>query len=53
MKDSKFRLFCNEKWYEHRDEVLSWTGQHVQGTSQQYFNKYKWFLKTLYKSQGK
>ena len=46
---SEFRLFCNDKWYEHKDEVYAWTGKPVQGTPEQYFAKYKWFLKTLYK----
>ena len=49
--NSQFRLFCYEKWYEHKDEVLEWTGSPVQGDPEQYFGKYKWFLKTLFKER--
>ena len=24
---SAFRLFVNEKWMEHKDEIMAWTGQ--------------------------
>lgn len=47
-KTSSFRHFCNQKWFEHKDEVFSWTGQPCKVTPEQYFSKYKWFLKTIY-----
>ena len=48
---SKFRLFCTEKWYEHKDEILLWTGNAVEYDSDYYFNKHRWLLKRMYKEQ--
>jgi hypothetical protein len=48
-----FRLWLQNMWYEHREEVLEWTGKEVEYTSEQYFAKYKWFLRTLYKNSKK
>lgn len=44
-KVSHFRVWCTNKWFEHRDEVLEWTGHSPDYTPEQYFNKYKWWLK--------
>jgi len=47
---SPFRLFCNEKWYEHKDEILAWTGRPVtEYDSKYYFNKHRWLLKKMFK----
>ena len=51
MKRSSFRHWCQEKWYEHCEEIESWTGQRVKYLSQEYFEKYKWWLKREYKFQ--
>jgi len=48
---SHFRLFCNEKWFEHKDEILLWTGNAVEYDSDYYFNKHRWLLKRMYKEQ--
>lgn len=47
---SEFRLWVTNKWYEHRDESEAW-GCPVNGSSADYFRKYKWFLKTVYQKE--
>lgn len=47
-----FRQWCTHKWYEHCDEVESWTGQRVQYLSAEYFQKYKWWLRREYRNQN-
>jgi hypothetical protein len=49
---SRFRVWVTNKWFEHKDEAEAW-GSKPCGTPQQYFLKYRWFLKTLYKHQLK
>jgi len=47
-----FRLFCNEKWYEHKDEILVWTGSTLtEYDSAYYFRQHKWLLRKMYKEQ--
>ena len=48
---SDFRLFCHEKWYEHKDEILLWTGDMVDYDSKYYYNKHRWLLKSMFKEQ--
>ena len=48
---SEFRSFCNEKWYEHKDEILLWTGDMVEYDSKYYYNKHRWLLKSMFKEQ--
>ena len=49
MKESAFRLFCNEKWYQHKDEILSWTGGSVEYDAKYYLTKHRWLLRKMYK----
>ena len=52
MKNSQFRHFCQEKWYEHKDEILSWTGKPLtEYDSDYYFRKHRWLLKSMYLEQ--
>ena len=46
-----FRLFCNEMWFQHKDEILDWTGNLVQYDSTYYFRKHRWLLKAKFKEQ--
>jgi hypothetical protein len=48
---SAFRLFVNEKWMEHKDEIMAWTGQTVDYDAKYYYNKHRWLLKSMYKEQ--
>lgn len=47
---STFRHFCQEKWFEHKDEILAWTGKALtEYDDKYYFNKHRWMLKRMYK----
>jgi len=50
MKPRSFRHRCNEKWFEHKDELESY-GQPLLYTADQYFAKYKFWLKREYRHQ--
>jgi len=45
-----FRSGCREKWYEHVDELISY-GLEPQFTAQEYFDRYKFWLKREFKHQ--
>jgi hypothetical protein len=47
---SPFRHWCQEKWYEHQEEIAAY-GQPVCYTAREYFLKYKFWLKREYKHQ--
>ena len=49
MKESAFRLFCNDKWYQHKDEILRWTGGSVEYDAQYYLTRHRWLLRKMYK----
>ena len=46
-----FRQWCQEKWYEHQEEILSWEGFYPTATAQEYFAKYKWWLRREFRVQ--
>jgi hypothetical protein len=48
-----FRIWCQEKWYEHVDEMISDTGKPPVYHPKEYFQKYKWWLKREYRFQNK
>ena len=52
-KTITFKEWLRHKWFEHCDEVESWTGKRPDYLSGEYFKKYKWWLKREYKSQQK
>lgn len=52
MKNSRFRHWLNEKWFEHKDEVLLYGGEPF-ADSGAYFKKYKWWLKSIYLRENK
>lgn len=51
MKDSNFRVWLNRMWLEHKDDVLEHTGRKVDYDLRDYFLKYRWWLKTIYKRE--
>lgn len=51
MKNSAFRHFCSEKWFEHRDEIFEWTRKPVGYSSEYYFAKHRWQLKRWFQEQ--
>ena len=50
MKRGQFRRWCAEKWYEHKDELESYN-QFLTYSAQEYFDRYKYWLKREYKHQ--
>ena len=46
---SPFRAFVYDKWYEYKDEVRTWEKREVEGSPEDYFQKYKWCLKYKHK----
>ena len=52
MKNSSFRNFCREKWFEHKDEILSWTGKPLEKYDDTYyFRQHRWLLKQMFKEK--
>ena len=51
MKTSRFRHWINEKWFEHKDEILIYGATDLFSTPGAYFAKYKWWLKTVYQKE--
>jgi len=55
MTDTKynpFRQFCMQKWFEHKDEILTWTGKALtEYDDKSYFRKHRWLLKRMFKEQ--
>jgi len=49
---SPFELWLHRMWNEHVEEVREWTGSPPTYTAAEYFGKYKWWLRTLYRSRG-
>jgi len=47
----KFRNWLQEMWFQHVDECLAWEGFEPTGTAQEYFAKYKYWLKREYRHQ--
>lgn len=48
MKTNSFRLWCQEKWFEHKDELATYK-QPLPYTAQEYFERYKYWLKREYR----
>lgn len=51
VSNTPFRQYCWNKWYEHKDEIYSWTGKAlIEYDVDYYFSKHKWLLKAMYKN---
>ncbi len=48
-----FRLWCQDMWYAHCEEIESYTRVQPDYKSKEYFAKYKWFLKREYQHAKK
>lgn len=49
----EFRLWLQERWYQHVLEIEEWTGRVPDYPLEEYFRRYKWWLKREYKHQQK
>lgn len=51
-KDTDFRVWLRQKWFEYRDELEPLRGLIKEELNpNEYFIKYKWFLKQLYRKE--
>ena len=50
--NSQFRHWLRNQWLDHVDEVTEWTGRSPTYTAADYFGKYKWWLRTVYRNRG-
>jgi len=51
---SPFRIWLQEMWMKHKDEVFVWTKQFPEYDDKYYFRKHRWMLKKMFKQeQGK
>ena len=48
MKQSPFRQWLTNKWFEHKDELDNWAQAAPDYGMQDYFQKYKWWLRKEY-----
>jgi len=48
---NRFRHWLVTQWLEHVDEVISWTGKAPSYTAEDYFAKYKWWLRREFRYQ--
>jgi len=53
MKQSAFRTWCREKWFEHLDELESLSLPKPLYNADAYFSKYKYWLKREFQFQGR
>lgn len=44
----KFRIWLQQIWLEHVEEMWQWNKSMPPYSSTEYFNKYKWWLKREY-----
>lgn len=46
-----FKTWVQNKWFEHKKEVLSWEHKVVDYDFATWFRKNKWFLRKLFKEE--
>tara|TARA_R110000803_G_scaffold76759_1_gene141514 strand:+ start:255 stop:443 length:189 start_codon:yes stop_codon:yes gene_type:complete len=47
-----FKLFCMDKWFEHKDEIFEWTGSNQPDYGPAYyFKQHRWLLKAMFKEE--
>lgn len=50
MVESHFRNWCARMWVRYQQEKFDWEGI-VSSEPRDYFSKYRWWLKNLYKQE--
>ena len=48
-----FRVFCYNVWLAHQDEILAWEKKPPCYSAAEYFKKYKWTLREMYRKYDK
>jgi len=52
-KSVTFRMWLQEKWYEHQDELMMWEKRFPEYDSTYYFQKHKWLLRRMFQEENK
>ena len=52
-KSVTFRMWLQEKWYEHQDELMMWEKRFPEYDSTYYFQKHKWMLRRMFQEENK
>lgn len=52
-KSNEFRSWLGKMWYDHKLEVETYTGKFPAYPKEEYFRKYRWWLKREYKHRIK
>lgn len=53
MKETPFRLWLEQMWYEHKTEVELYTNKFPEYPREEYVKRYRWWLKREYKHRKK
>ena len=48
---SLFRVWLQNKWFEHKDELMLWEKKWPEYDDVYYFRKHKWLLRKMYKEE--
>lgn len=48
---SPFRVWLQDKWFEHKEEILTWEKKSPSYNDIDFFRKNKWNLKKMYKEK--
>jgi hypothetical protein len=48
---SAFRIWLQEKWFEHKDELMLWEKRAPEYDDKYYFKKHKWMLRKMYREE--
>jgi predicted acyl esterase len=52
-KHTEFRHWLQEKWFEHKEELMLWEHRLPEYDDKYYFNKHKWMLRRMFKEEKK
>ena len=52
-KSVTFRMWLQEKWYEHQDELMMWEKRFPEYDSTYYFQRHKWMLRRMFQEENK
>ena len=51
LKNKSFRVWLQDMWYTHLDELDSWNMPRPDYTSTAYFQRFRWWLRAEYRRQ--
>lgn len=50
-RHSEFRAWVNEKFMEHKDELMAWENRLPEYDAKYYFSKHKWMLRKMFQEE--